>query len=201
MKKKEFLDFYKTRYKGINHGRGEWEFLISSEGKEGYLRILPRLLKTPPIQRMDAGASMAPSWYAELVHEIRGDRHLDFLFLMNDSELIPESGEVCAEDLEQNLNEVFAWYEHVKQPEVIATELARRYALGSRVVEVGPAARAKFCYARVLKGDVDLLESERLAVEDGASQLPAAYTLKFFENCVRLAKQYKNGERNCPVEF
>ncbi len=215
MKKKEFLDFYKTRFKAKNHGRGEWEFVIKEEGKAGYLKIMPSLLKSPPIQRIDSGASMSPSWYAELLHEINGHTELDFLFLMGDErmlmpkgekwfvkELIPEEGEIFEEHLEDNLKEVLAWYEFVQQPDIIAADLAFHYALGDCVNNAGfGGAQTKFCYANVLKGNVELLQAERDAMANGTSPLPPAFTLEFFENCVRIAKEYRSGARVCPIDF
>lgn len=79
MKNKEFIKFFKDQYHGVNVGGGEWKFTLKEEGECGYLKIIPRLLKSTPIQRVTQGITMSPSWYAELVHIIREDKELDHL--------------------------------------------------------------------------------------------------------------------------
>ena len=113
--------------------------------------------------------------------------------------LKPEGGEVFEEHLEENLEVIKRWFYKNNKPEIYIAELARIYALGNE--GVGPAYRMKFYIACVFKGEVELLETERKAKEDGTSKRPPAFTLEFFENCVRIAKEYQTGKRTPPVDF
>tara|TARA_B100001063_G_scaffold236863_1_gene257113 strand:+ start:2243 stop:2842 length:600 start_codon:yes stop_codon:yes gene_type:complete len=199
MRKKEFLAFYKNKYEGVNIGGGDWKFTVESNGA-GYLNIVPRLLKTPPIQYLEPGVYISPFWYVELVLKLLGDKHPNWLISMGaERRLKPEGGEVFEEHLEENLEVIKRWFYKNNKPEIYIAELARIYALGNE--GVGPAYRMKFYIACVFKGEVELLETERKAKEDGTSKRPPAFTLEFFENCVRIAKEYQTGKRTPPVDF
>jgi len=197
MKKKEFLKFYKNQFHGVNVGGGEWKFTLKEEGEYGYLKIIPRLLKSPPIQRVAPGVTMSPSWYAELVHFIREDEELDHLIHYT-YRIIPKDGEVFEEHLVESLEMVYSWYEDNNTSEVISAYLSKIYSEG---LTPDRTVWARYFYTCVLKGDVEILEKERLAKEDGSSELPPIFTLKFFTNAVTLAKEYKSGDRVCPIDF
>jgi hypothetical protein len=197
MKKREFLAFYKQRYEGKNMGGGAWEFILEEEGDYGFLKIMPRLLKSPPLQHIEPQVYMAPSWFAELVREIREDNELNHLF-WGVLRCKPENGEVLEEHLQQTLMMAQEWYKEQSKPKVMGAFLKRIYEFGP---SIGPVLKTRFYYSCVLKGDVELLEAERLAQENGTTKLPPAFTLKFFTNAVRLAKEYRSGARVCPIDF
>lgn len=197
MKNKEFIKFFKDQYHGVNVGGGEWKFTLKEEGECGYLKIIPRLLKSTPIQRVTQGITMSPSWYADLVHIIREDKELDHLMYYS-CRIIPEGGEVFEEHLVESLEMVYSWYEESNTPEEISAYLGKIYSEG---LTPDRAVWDQYFHACVLKGDVEILEKERLAKENGSSQLPPIFTLKFFTNAVMLAKEYRNGNRICPVNF
>jgi hypothetical protein len=198
MKKKECLAFYKERFgKGVNIGGGDWEFTAKKEGENGFFTITVRLLKSPPIQHIENVVYYSPSWFVEVVREIREDNLLGNLMRANHRE-IPKGGEVLEEHLETALVEAYKLYEEIKQPKVISAYLTEKYNFGP---SIGPAYKMLFFYCCVFKGDVELLEAERLAQEDGTTTLPPAYTLQFFTNAVRIAKEFRSGERVCPIDF
>ena len=199
MKKKECLAFYKERFgKGVNIGGGDWKFTAIKEGEYGFFTITVRLLKSPPIQRIENVVDYAPSWYKEVVCEIREDDQLNNLIGATHRE-IPKGGEVLEEHLETALAEAYKLYEKIKQPKVISAYLTPIYEYG--LTNTGPVYNRQFFYCCVFKGDVELLEAERLAQENGTTTLPPAYTLQFFTNAVRIAKEFRSGERVCPIEF
>ncbi|WP_432460945.1 hypothetical protein [Agarivorans sp. QJM3NY_25] len=193
MKKREFLAFYKQRYEAKNIGAGDWKFTVETEGGFGFFKITPRLLKYPPIQSIEMGVYTSPSWFAELVGIIREDNELNWL-LSDNLRFRPENGEVLDEHLPQTLVMAQEWYKEQSKPKVMAAYL-------SRVYELKPFRNDVYYYSCVLKGDVDALETERFARENDTSKLPPKYTLQFLTNAVRLAKEYRSGERVCPIDF
>jgi len=198
MKIKEYVAFYRERFgKEINGSGRERAFFIKQEGEQGHFEIWARLLKTPPIQSIENIVYYAPSWYVEVVREIREDDQLNHLMRASHTER-PKGGEVLEEHLELALAQAYKLYEEIKQPEAISAHLTEKYNIGP---SIGPVYKKLFFYCCVFKGDVELLEAERLAQEDGTTTLPPAYTLRFFTNAVRLAKQFRSGERVCPIDF
>jgi hypothetical protein len=198
MKKKECLVFYKERFgKGINIGGGDWKFTVKQEGEYGFFTITVRLLKSPPIQQIVNVVYYSPSWYVEAARKIRGDEYPINLMRASHTE-IPKGGEVLEEHLEIALAEAYKLYEEIKQPKAISAYLTEKYNIGPAI---GPAYKDLFFYCCVFKGNVELLEAERLAQENGTTKLPPAYTLQFFTNAVRLATEFRNGERVCPIDF
>ncbi|WP_432468367.1 hypothetical protein [Agarivorans sp. Z349TD_8] len=193
MKKREFLAFYKQLFEAINIGAGDWNFNVVKEGNHGFLSIVPCLLRYSPTQFVQMGVYMSPSWFAELVGIIREDEELNWL-LSDILDFRPENGEVLEEHLPQTLVMAQEWYKEQSKPEVMAAYL-------SRVYELKPFRNDVYYYSCVLKGDVDALETERFARENDTSKLPPAYTLQFLTNAVRLAKEYRSGERVCPIDF
>ncbi|MDO6685221.1 MULTISPECIES: hypothetical protein [unclassified Agarivorans] len=193
MKKREFLAFYKKRYEAKNIGAGDWKFTVETEGDFGFFSVTPRLLKYPPMQSIEVGLSTSPSWFAELVGIIREDNELNWL-LSDILRVRPENGEVLEEHLPQTIVMAQEWYKEQSKPEVMAAYL-------SRVYELKPFRNDVYYYSCVLKGDVDALETERVARENGTSKLPPVYTLQFLTNAVRLAKEYRSGERVCLIDF
>ena len=192
------MAFFREKFgKEISGGSGEWKFLANNEGEYGFFTINVCLLKSPPIQHIENIVYYAPSWFAEVVREIREDDLLGNLMRANHRE-IPKGGEVLEEHLETALAEAYKLYEEIKQPKVISAYLTEKYNFGP---SIGPAYKMLFFYCCVFKGDVELLEAERLAQEDGTTTLPAAYTLQFFTNAVRIAKEFRSGERVCPIDF
>lgn len=198
MKTKEYLAFYRERFGKEIRGSGrERAFFIKQEGEQGYFKISARLLKSPPIQSIENIVYYAPSWYVEVVREIREDDELNYLMRASHTER-PKGGEVLDEHLELALAQAYKLYEKIKQPKAISAHLTEKYNFGP---SIGPVYKDLFFYCCVFKGDVELLEAERLAQENGTTTLPPAYTLRFFTNAVRLAKQFRSGERVCPIDF
>jgi hypothetical protein len=197
MKNKEFLKFYKNQFDYISAGPGEWEFTLKKEDEFGYLRIIPRLLKSPPIQRIEVGVTISPSWYVELVNIIREDKELDHLMFIS-TNLIPEGGDIYEEHLVDNLKSVYKLYDEKNSPEVISEYLGKIYTEG---LTPDRTVWARYFYTCVIKGDVKFLEEELLAKKDSSSKLPPAFDIPFFTNAVRLAKEYRDGNRFCPIKF
>jgi len=198
MKTKEYVAFYRERFgKEISGSDRERQFLIEQQDENVFFKISARLLKSPPIQRIENIVYYAPSWYVEVVRAIREDDKLNSLMRASHRE-IPKGGEVLEEHLETALAEAYKLYEEIKQPKAISAYLTEKYNFGP---SIGPAYKMLFFYCCVFKGDVELLEAERLAQENGTTTLPPAYTLRFFTNAVRLAKQFRSGERVCPIDF
>ncbi len=198
MNKKEFLDYYKKRFKGEIIG-GDWKFVID-ENEYGYLKIIPSLIKKPPIQYIEPGVYIAPSWYVALSRELFGESKPDWLLSMGgDRRLKPEGGEVFEKHLEENLEVIKKWYKENNNPEVYAAKMERFYEVGLGLD--GAVIPDAFYIACVIKGDVELLERERQARADGSSKRAPIFTLDFFEKCVRIAKEYRNGTRICPVDI
>ncbi|WP_432460948.1 hypothetical protein [Agarivorans sp. QJM3NY_25] len=173
MKKREFLAFYKQRYEAKNIGAGDWKFTVETEGGFGFFKITPRLLKYPPIESIEMGVYTSPSWFAELVGIIREDNELNWL-LSDNLRFRPENGEVLDEHLPQTLVMAQEWYKEQSKPKVMAAYL-------SRVYELKPFRNDVYYYSCVLKGDVDALETERFARENGTSKLPRVRSRTFFE--------------------
>jgi hypothetical protein len=196
MKKKEFLDFYKNRFKGKRIG-DDWEFFVD-ENEYGYLEITPRLLKTPPIQYLEPGVYIAPPWYVALIKELFVENEPNWLLRMGGDRILkPEGGEVFQRHLEENLEVIKNWYKENNKPEVYAAAMERFYKVGLGLD--GASIPTAFYIACVIKGDVQLLERELQARADGSSKRAPIYTLDFFEKCVRVAKEYRSGERICPA--
>lgn len=199
MKTKEYVAFYRERFgKEINGSGRSREFFIKQEGEQGHFKIWASLLKTPPIQSIESIVFYAPSWYVEVVREIREDDKLNHLMRAIHTER-PQGGEILEEHLELALAQAYKLYEKIKQPEAISKYLTPIYEYG--LTNTTPIYNVQFFYCCVFKGNVELLEAQRLAQENGTTILPPAYTLRFFTNAVRLAKQFRSGERVCPIDF
>ena len=199
MKKKECLAFFREKFgKEISGGSGEWKFLVKKEGEYGFFKLGVRLLKSTPIQYLDLWVDIGPSWYAEVIKEIREDDILNSLMSFNHMQR-PEGGEVLEANLLLGLEAAYKLYEEKNKPETISQYLSKVYEYG--LSNDSYQYNSDFYYCCVFKGNVEYLEEERVAKENGTSIQPPVYTLQFFTNAVRLAKEFRSGERVCPIDF
>jgi len=197
LKKAELVAYLKKMYMGENSG-GEWVFYLKDDA-EGFLEMMPNLRKVVGQQYVNASLAMRPRWFADLSDQIFNNDTSSYLFTASNGTMkVGAKDMIKINDINELVEMSFAWFYNCLNENVLSSELRQKYEIYDR-----PGGwQYTHIVACVIKGDVDKLGFYLNSFISGnrVGFIPLIKQ-EYFENAVKLAKKYKDGEAVPPVEF
>lgn len=198
MNKRDFLNYFRERYRGECHSDGTWRFFLKESN--GHLVAFPLMVRSANNIHICSALAMRPKWFDELTREIYKADGGSYLFNVGEEEIkvMSNGEEISIAHIEQLINISFSWYDRCCDTNLVSSELSKKYAK----YNVPGGWQFTHIVACVLKGDVEKLSSYFDSFERGDRMgfIPLIKK-EYFERAIVLAEKYNAGELKSPVEF